>query len=491
MEQRFPQIFADLDKRLRDDQLEIDKVNLLLQNGIASVAEVFPNEQNWQIDSVSFVQTRLCAAYCGFIDSVKMQIIAAAGGPSHADSMLPNDLYNRDAVSRVLQKRMGDRPALQDDIGQRTRDLQNSLAENLLKGETIYLNLLTFNYFKENAAFENLGAAGMMAMLSNLQSQAKGTLNIGLNRMLEKMNDIGEIKFSDLFQPAVITPTGGFVLSGERYEADVFLMRYFQKSHSLQIKVNGVKLPLKQGLAHFETWPQHPGRNTYLVETEAITTYLGKWDLKVKFDTARASRTFSFFVGGPPFVQIRAKNSQFLYAGIDNSLHLEAPGITPDSIRVTATGMKLQPLGAGRYLVRPVQPGKASMTVQHPHEAPSVFTFLVRPLPDPLLSLGDSLRGGRVRLQTLPGQKELRVQFPRDFDFQADCKISGFTFTLYRPREDPNTVANTGHGFSPEVLRLLANAQPGDRLVFDDIQVKCTGGQTPQSAQTLSFQIKE
>lgn len=491
IERRFPGVFADIDRRLRRDRAEIKYLNARMLLGITSFAEAFPNEKNRRLADLSFTYIQQCEAYCNFIDTVKQQLVAAAGGPSDSDPWQPRDPHNRDAISRVLLESTDGKPPLLEQIGQRGRALRSAMAEEPLLKEFARLIPLYFHFFEENPRPEQLNAAGALAVLSNLQAQATIAIAMALNHLFERGADYGNLRFFDAFEPTVIAPSGGFLVEGEQYTADLFLSQYFDRPHTAAIKVNGVTLPLKGRIGRFETYPEHPGRNTFTVEAEIATINFNNREAKFVIDTIRTSKTFSFYAGRQPFAQIQPKNGQFLYAGIDNPLYLTAPGISPDSIRLKAVGMKLQALGAGRYLARPDRVGNTALTLQHPHETPWVVSFPVRPLPDPVLTLGDSLRGGRIGLAMLDGQRELKAAFPDDFDFQADCQITDFSLTLYRPREDPRSSSNAGHRFSPETLRLIASARPGDRLVFENISVRVADETAPRPYGYLSFVIRE
>lgn len=491
IEQRLPLVFADLDKRLRADRQEIDRVNFLMQNAISSLAEVFPNDKNRHLADLSFTYMERCQSYCGFIDSVKQQLVAAAGGPSDSDPRQPRDPHNREAVRQVLLKSANENQSLLEQIGRRTRALGSLIAEETVLKDLARHYPNAFSFFEENPYLEQLNTAGALALLSNLQTQATITVTMVLNHIFEQGADQGSLRFLDAFQPAVITASGGFLVAGEKYTADIFLNWYNNHLHTVFLKVNGAGLPLKGHVGHFETYPEHPGRNTFTVEAECTTVHFNNWEAKFVIDTIRTSKTFSFYAGRQPFAQIQPQNGQFLYAGIDNPLHLTAPGISPDSIRVKAVGMELQALGAGRYLAHPDQVDNIALTLQHPHETPWVVSFPVRPLPDPVLTLGDSLRGGRIGLAMLGSRVELKAAFPDDFDFQADCQITDFSLTLYRPREDLRSSYNTGHRFSPETLRLIASARPGDRLVFENIGVRVADETAPRQYGYLSFVIRE
>lgn len=491
IERRLPGVFADIDRRLRRDRAEIDSHRVLLQSAMASLAEVFPNEKNRHLADLSFTYIRHCEAYCNFIDTVKQQLVAAAGGPSYTDPRQPRDPHNRKAASRVLLESTDGNLPLLEQIGRHSRALSSSIAEETMLQDFSRYSPLPIYFFEEIPHPEQLNAAGALAMLSNLQTQTAITITMVLNHLYERGADAGSLRFFDAFMPAAITPSGGFLIAGEKYTADIFLIRYPDRLHTTYFKVNGKALPLKDHVGRFETWPEHPGRNTYTVEAEFTTVHFNRREARFVIDTTRISKIFSFYAGRRPFAQIQPEYGQFLYAGVDNPLFLEAPGIDPGSIRITAGGAQLRASGTGRFSIRPERPGRVNLQIDVPGEPPAVFGFDARPLPDPVPGLGDSLHGGRVSRQALAGQTALRAHFPEDFDFQENIEIAGFHLTRYRRREDPVECNNAGQVFSPEIRQILSSIQTGDRLVFDDILVQFAGEHQPRIIRAMSFLVKD
>lgn len=491
IERRFPGVFAEIDRRLRRDRAEIDSHRALMQSAITSLAEVFPNEKNRHLADLSFTYIRQFEAYCNFIDTVKQQLVAAAGGPSDTDPRQPRDPHNREAASRVLLESTNGNLPLLEQIERRSRALSSSIAEEtMLQKFSRHYPLPTY-FFEEIPHPEQLNAAGALAMLSNLQTQTTITMMMVLNSLFERGADTGNLRFFDAFMPAANASSGGFLIAGEKYTADIFLSLYSDRLHTVSLKVNGSTLPLKNHVGRFETYPEHPGRNTFNVEAEITTVHFNRRDARFVIDTIRTSKTFSFYAGRRPFAQIQPNNGQFLYAGVDNPLFLEAPGVDPDSIRITASGAQLRASGIGRFSIRPEHPGRVSLHVEVAGEPPAVFGFDARPLPDPVPGLGDNLHGGRISRQALAGQTALRAQFPEDFDFQENIEVVDFRFTYYRQREDPVECYNAGHLLSPEIRQILSGIQAGDRLVFDDIRVKIEGEHQPRIIPAMSFLVKD
>jgi hypothetical protein len=146
----------------------------------------------------------------------------------------------------------------------------------------------------------------------------------------------------------------------------------------------------------------------------------------------------------------------------------------------------LKYLGGGRYILKPKS--LAPVTLKAGQVA--TFQYEVRPLPDPVPVLDKFKSGNVIRQHLLAAQTALQIQFPPDFDFQVDCKILGFHLTRFRGREDPEVVENQGDQLNTSVRELLITTQPGDRLLFDEIRVKCGEEPTPRTLAGLSMRVE-
>ncbi|MCC6280823.1 MAG: hypothetical protein IT262_09490 [Saprospiraceae bacterium] len=89
-----------------------------------------------------------------------------------------------------------------------------------------------------------------------------------------------------------------------------------------------------------------------------------------------------------------------------------------------------------------------------------------------------------------PGRRLLETGKSDNFDFQVNCKILNFHLTRFRGRKDPEVVENQGEQFNASVRELLKTAQPGDRLLFDEIRVKCGEEPSPRTLAGLSLRVE-
>ncbi len=97
---------------------------------------------------------------------------------------------------------------------------------------------------------------------------------------------------------------------------------------------------------------------------------------------------------------------------------------------------------------------------------------------------GGSISAGELRLQTC-----IYASLP-NFDFDAKCKITGYTVTRLPKRGDPFEWQNNGDMFSVETRGELAKIKSGDRIFFDDIKCLCPGDPAQRNIGGLAFLIK-
>ena len=77
-----------------------------------------------------------------------------------------------------------------------------------------------------------------------------------------------------------------------------------------------------------------------------------------------------------------------------------------------------------------------------------------------------------------------------DFDFDAKCKIQGFSMTRVAKRKDPVDAVNRGARFSGTAANLVNMAKPGDTYYFDNIKAFCPGDKAGRKINSLVFKIR-
>lgn len=336
---------------------------------------------------------------------------------------------------------------------------------------------LTWEYFN----FNQMPVAAVLPMLSKYQVDAKSSATAILNHFSKKVS--GEIIVMDKYDVVVSAPKG-YLLEGQKYEANIFLSAYSSQVKGMTIKVGGRNLPVKNGKAAYSETAGSIGTKNKKVTisltnpfTKKTETYTGKLSYEV----------------GQKSIAVAADKMNVFYVGVDNPITVSAAGIPTSKLRVSAPGLNLRK-GSGKssYIVKPTKPAK-SVFINVSGEGESVKKeFRVKRIPTPSATLGrdaKSWKGGTIKSGPFKVQRMLEATL-ENFDFDAKCSIQGFNMTYVKRREDGVVAVNRGGKFSSEVTRLVSKAKPGDIYYFENVKGRCPGDAIGRSLNSLVFKIR-
>jgi gliding motility-associated protein GldM len=324
--------------------------------------------------------------------------------------------------------------------------------------------------------------AACFPILGKLQSDAKSSTSTVMNWAAEQMGKL-EIKF-DAFQPAV-SAEKSYVIQGEKYVADIFLSAYSTSADNVSISVNGTGLPVKDGLAHYETTASGLGEKSYTVNIRVVNPLVeGPEGIK------NYTKEFKYEVGQRS-VAVQLDKMNVFYIGVDNPISVSAAGVSSNDLKVSGDGVTLANKGGGHFIVTATTPrNDAKITVSAPGVS-QTFIYRVKRIPDPVPRLGGNPKnkGGAM------GNGEFKAQggisaILENFDFDAKCDVVGFEVTYLPKRQDPISRQNGGARWNSEAQDLINKAKPGDSYFFDDIKCKCPGDAAPRNIGSLAFKIR-
>lgn len=487
---RVSEAFSDVEAGIRDN---ISAQENVLESGfwrLEKQVNSYPNPLNVHY-LTGFQQLQIRhRSYHRFLDSLRVQIAAAAGVP--LDSFIVSHTLTSDHPS-VKKLLLAGKPNLLMQITARTDSLRSdmlALADRARHLEHLFHQIFHTNtkiYYPFNGRtgnFNDLPVTGLLAMISHLQATALTSMIGVLNYCIGQTGGSGG--WGNWITPAV-SARSSYVLNGDYYQADIYLAGYSQQidERSLKFFINKKPIAIKDGIGHFEKVGYGVGTRTFLVEARGNIWREDKGG-KPYLDTFRVSREFSYQVI-PFFPKVNLSDRlSYLYAYVENPVSVSAVGLNGSGeMRVSAPNARLQNVGGGRYMLTPHSLAPVTL------ETGSIvkFKYPVRLLPDPVPALGE-FHSGSINREKLSAQTALSARFPDDFDFKVDCKILNFHLTRFRSREDPEVVENQGEQFNSSVRELLKTTQSGDRLLFDEIQVQCGAEPTPRTVAGLSLRVE-
>jgi gliding motility-associated protein GldM len=331
--------------------------------------------------------------------------------------------------------------------------------------------------------FGHMPLAAVLPLMSQIRSDLKVSEANLVNDIVQLAG--GKQIVFDKFFP-VFQADKSYVIGGERLNATVSVGSYSSslQPENIELRVNGQPLNIKEdGTADFSlTASGSPGPKT-------IRTYV-KVTNPLTGDVVEEEGEFTYEIGTRS-VAVSADKMNVFYMGVDNPLTVAAAGVASNDVRVSF-GDAITGSGSGNsYVVKGVRPtgnGTTDVTVSANGQVLGSFPFRVKPIPDPVPTMGGE-QGGDIANSTFRAQRGVFAEL-RNFDFDARCNITGFQILYVPAREDALLATNAGGSFSGQAAALIGRAKPGDNYTFKNIRAKCPGDAAARNLGTMAFTIK-
>lgn len=473
--------FFSLDKGMKNSREIVQRNNEAMINGINEQAKAYPSPKNDELANKAKEAQRIADEFVSYMDGIRTKLFEIAKGPSKENPDIPQDIRNKDVTTNLfINEGLGNE--IEAKIKE-TREKLLALTDNnpeIAKSLPLEIEQLpphtdmkTWAEFK----FKQMPVAAVFPIVGKMQSDAKSSASAIINWAAEQMGKI-DIKF-DAFQPAV-SAEKSYVIQGEKYSADIFLSAFSTKADNVSISVNGSSLPVKEGLAHWETTASGLGEKSFNVSINVKNPLTG--------EMKNYSKEFKYEVGQRS-VAVQLDKMNVFYIGVENPISVSAAGVSSNDLKVSGNLVNLSNKGGGHYIVTANTPtNDASITVAAPGVS-QTFKYRVKRIPDPVPMLGAKHKSKQM------GNGEFKAQSFVDgvlesFDFDARCEVVGYEFTYLPKRQDPIGRQNGGKRFNSEVAELVNKAKPGDTYFFDDIKCKCPGDAAARNIGGLAFKIK-
>ena len=457
---------------------------------IEKQADAYKNDENDAYLQASKDLKKVSDDFVKYIEEMKSELFEAAGGPSEKDPSKPKRIKDKDVTTRYLvglENQQGKGYELEQRITETRDELLGLIEDEAARAELaerIPLKLDLDAVEKSDKKdwvdfnFKQMPVAAVFPILTKIQNDTKATATTMLNYMLGKVAG-EEIKF-DAFTP-VISANKGYVIRGEKYEADVFLSAYSTSAgDNTKIFVNGNSLPVEEGKASYTSTASSIGTKKYKVKiavTNPLTGEVKEYDKEFEYEVGERS------------VAVSADKMNVFYIGVQNPISVSAAGISSNDLKVSVSGAngKIKKTGSNNFEVTVAKPGECRVNVSGGGLKDSKV-FRVKRIPDPVARLSKS-SGGTM------GNGEFKAQggvgaFLDNFDFDAKCAIQGFNLVYVAKRQDPVEVVNSGPRYSDKSRRMVQRAKPGDIYYFDNVKAKCPGDPAGRKINSMVFKIK-
>lgn len=357
----------------------------------------------------------------------------------------------------------------------------------------------------ETENFYHLPLAAVITNLSKIQSDVK---NVESECILQISSAPGKLAFTANKLSAKVIAPSSYVQSGDKYVADVFLAASsddFKNPDIISI-FRGAKydtitktctgcegkdnlLPIDaKGFGRFETGTSGTGKQNW----GGVIRYKNK---KGAFEYYPFEESYDV---SPPSVSVQADEMNVFYIGVENPITVNAAGIPPGELIVTAKGggITLAPKGNSKWIVKATTPcgkGQEAEIVVNGKPRPDgtkpkggSMKFRVKRIPPPYPMLAGKKSGDKISKIDLSGAGFLIAKLD-NFDFNAPFKVISWEFSGVIAGQ-PKACTGNGSSLSEECKGYLKKAGTGSRLFFD---VKAQGPDgVVQTLPTLGLKVQ-
>lgn len=425
-----------------------------------------------------------------YIEGIKKQVMGRTDGltDAQADSVHLNYINSKDNFDIPTNIMIGES---EDGSKGMSHELKNKLIsfKEKLYGfiderdrQNVHLGINTEDP-KHNEANENwelynfyhTPLAAVVTILSKFQNDVKKAESDVVEYLFRQVN-IDDFVF-DTISAKVISPSN-YVLLGEEYNADVFVAAY-SKTKNPKVMVGDYDMTKGSFTGTSDSIYVEKGTGKYKVKPthEGIYKYGGEVTLISPQGNKRIYPFESEYIVAKPTMVISSDKMRVLYMGVDNPVSVSVPGVANENVTTSiGAGGSMNKTGSGNYNVVVTKQGKISINVNATMEngekrSFGSMEFKVKPLPKPLVQIGNVIGSGIMSKNLLLLQSEIKTGYDPSFDFQATPNVKSFKLvTIVRGSlvEEPSN----GSKLSKNQLDIIKSARPGQKIFFEDIKVQ-------------------
>ncbi|HIF15283.1 MAG TPA: hypothetical protein EYQ86_08220 [Bacteroidetes bacterium] len=196
-----------------------------------------------------------------------------------------------------------------------------------------------------------------------------------------------------------------------------------------------------------------------------------------------------------PVVSAMAMN--VMYVGVDNPVSVSVPGYKPEDVQPSLGGSGSIKKGRYQkkecYIARVTKPGqkvKVNLTITEQDGKKTQVKgpeFRVKRVPDPVFTLGNKYKGGKIPAGKFRIQKGI-VPKLENFDFEFRYRTQSYEMVYIPKGRDAIVIKGSGQAFDRKFLKYIKLAKPKDSYFFSDVKVK-GDDKSVRKLPTTAFQI--
>ena len=294
-----------------------------------------------------------------------------------------------------------------------------------------------------------------------------------------------EITLADFKFEAVtakIIPKTNYIIKGQKYEAEVLVAAYDDKTNPDVYILQGANEITDANISRAQKWEGKDGlvKLEWNANTEGMHKFAGIIEITNPEGEKERHHFVHEYIVAPPSLTVAAKKMNVFYRGVDNPVSISVPGIAQNLIRpsISIGTITRDPDAPGDWIVKmPKEATKATVSASAEYEGQMMnmgsFDFRVKRVPPPVAQIAGMTEGNISRNELLAANAIIPVM--KDFDFDLNFIVTGFRMgTIINGDWVPKRTG--GNQLSSEMQDIIRSSRRGQKFFFENIQAEGPDG---------------
>jgi gliding motility-associated protein GldM len=326
--------------------------------------------------------------------------------------------------------------------------------------------------------------AANVVILNKLINEVKNAEFDVVSQLYSEVN-LEDFKFDKI--SAKVVPKSNYVLTGENFEADIFVAAYDTKQtpeiwigssvDTITGEISGEKTKV-EGV-------DGVGKLVMGAGGVGLRTYGGVITVSAPSGGTKSYPFSGEYIVASPSATISLTKMNVFYIGVPNPVSISVPGVANDKVRVgiSGGGGTITKTGNGMYEVKVSTVGTCKVTCSAEMggstRSMGGMEFRVKKVPDPVGYIG-GVKSGLIGKGVLAAS--CIIPKMENFDFDLNFRIVSFSLTM-NMQGDLVTKTASGNCLSQEMKNMVDRAGRGQKIYIEDIKAVGPDGTT----RTLSL----
>ena len=392
------------------------------------------------------------------------------------DIMNSRDAYRETLINIIKQ----DTSSIPANVTAR-QSLIHSISEMLSTAKTVSKNGGDADSIDWDVAnFDQLPAAGVLALMTKMQADVRNTESSMLSYLLGQIGK-NDMKFNAI--KAVVNAPSNYVLQGQPFKAEVFIAAYDSTQNPEMLLNGGGALNVEKGVG------------VYNGNTSGLGVHSWGGVIKVLNKSTGEVKEYPFsstYEVGTPSVSVSPTKMNVFYIGVDNPVEISASGVPSEKVSASISGGSIRRKSGADWVVNVKTPGEVtvncSANIDGQTRSLGHKKFRVKRVPDPMASVGtgENKRGGIIAKNSLINQV-VRAEM-ENFDFDLKFVVTGFSVSATVKGFTKTEESRSGQ-FTAAQKQLISGVPSGGKVYIEDVRAKGPDGST-RNLNTIKFTVR-